>query len=187
MVSLPGRDKLAEADDRTVASRAADGDIKAFEVLMRRYGALMSTYAARILGSSSDVDDVVQEMFITAWQQLPTLENLAAVKGWLVTIVTRKSIDRLRSRREHDDIDDHEIEDSTNDPEGLAEATSLDDALSIALSRLPDDQRRCWVLREIAGYGYDEIAEQLALPVSTVRGLLARCRKTLVREMEAWR
>ena len=187
MVSIPGRESLGDADDRTIASRAADGDIRAFEILMRRYGALMHTYAYRILGSTAETDDVVQEMFITAWQELPTLENVAAVKSWLITIVTRKSIDRLRARRDHDDIDDVEVEDSSDGPEESAAATSLDEALSKALSELPEDQRRCWVLREGAGYGYTEIAEQLDLPVSTVRGLLARSRRTLVREMEAWR
>lgn len=187
MVSLPERFSLGDADDHTLASRSADGDIRAFEILMRRYEPLLSTYATRVLGSSDETDDVVQESFITAWQQLPTLENVRAVKRWLITIVTRKSIDRLRARREHADIDDHEIQSSLDGPEKTAEASSLDDALSRALSQLPNVQRRCWLLREVAGYGYDEIAEQLELPVSTVRGLLARSRKTLVREMEAWR
>jgi RNA polymerase sigma-70 factor (ECF subfamily) len=187
MLSLPGRDSLTDADDRTIASRAADGDVRAFEVLMRRYGALMSTYAYRILGSQAETDDVVQESFIAAWQELPSLENEAAVKSWLITIVNRKSIDKLRARKDHDDIDDHDYEDPAAGPEVSAEASSLEEALSSALSGLPDDQRRCWMLREVAGYRYTEIAEQLNLPVSTVRGLLVRSRKTLVREMEAWR
>lgn len=186
MVSLPGRDSLGEADDRTVASRAADGDIRAFEILMRRYGSLMRAYAARIV-RPSDADDVVQETFVTAWQDLPELDNPASVRSWLITIVTRKSIDRLRAGREHDSLNDHDVEDPTDGPAQTASASSLDEALSRALSSLPDEQRRCWVLREIAGYGYQEIAEQLDLPVSTVRGLLVRSRKTLVREMEAWR
>jgi RNA polymerase sigma-70 factor (ECF subfamily) len=186
VVSLPGRDSLSEADDRTIASRAADGDIRAFEVLMRRYGSLMTAYAARIV-RPSEAEDVVQDTFVTAWQDLPDLENVAAVRSWLITIVTRKSIDRLRARRDQDSIDDHEVEDRSDGPEAAATATSLDEALSRVLSTLPEDQRRCWVLREIAGYGYQEIAEQLDLPVSTVRGLLVRSRKTLIREMEAWR
>ncbi|MCU1483243.1 MAG: polymerase sigma factor [Subtercola sp.] len=186
MVSLPGRDSLSDADDRTVASRAADGDIRAFEILMRRYGSLMRAYAARIV-RLSDADDVVQETFVTAWQELPDLENPASVRSWLITIVSRKSIDRLRGGQDQDSIDDHEIEDPGDGPEDTAAATSLDEALSQVLSTLPEDQRRCWVLREIAGYGYQDIAEQLDLPVSTVRGLLVRSRKTLVREMEAWR
>jgi RNA polymerase sigma-70 factor (ECF subfamily) len=186
VVSLPGRDSLTEADDRTIASRAADGDIRAFEILMRRYGSLMSAYAARIV-RPSDAEDVVQETFVTAWQDLPTLENLGSVRSWLITIVTRKSIDRLRSGREQESIDDHEFEDPSDGPAETAAASSLDEALSSVLSTLPEDQRRCWVLREVAGYGYQEIAEQLDLPVSTVRGLLSRSRRTLVREMEAWR
>jgi RNA polymerase sigma-70 factor (ECF subfamily) len=186
VVSLPGRDSLSEADDRTIASRAADGDIRAFEILMRRYGSLMSAYAARIV-SPSEAEDVVQETFVTAWQDLPTLENLASVRSWLITIVTRKGIDRLRSRRDQDPIDDHDVEDPSDGPEDAATASSMDEALSRVLSALPEDQRRCWVLREVAGYGYQEIAEQLDIPVSTVRGLLVRSRKTLIREMEAWR
>jgi RNA polymerase sigma-70 factor (ECF subfamily) len=186
VVSIPGRDSLSEADDRTVASRAADGDIRAFEILMRRYGSLMNAYAARIV-RPSDAEDVVQETFVTAWQDLPTLENLGSVRSWLITIVTRKSVDRLRSRRDQESLDDHEVEDTADGPEATAAASSLDEALSQALSDLPEDQRRCWVLRELAGYGYQEIAEELGIPVSTVRGLLARSRKTLVREMEAWR
>jgi RNA polymerase sigma-70 factor (ECF subfamily) len=186
VVSLPGRDSLSDADDRTVASRAADGDIRAFEVLMRRYGDLLRAYAARIV-RPSEADDVVQETFVTAWQDLPDLEKPESVRSWLITIVTRKSIDRLRSTRDQDSIDDHELEETSDGPAEAAEASSLDEALSRVLSSLPDDQRRCWVLREVAGLGYQEIADQLGLPVSTVRGLLVRSRKTLIREMEAWR
>jgi RNA polymerase sigma-70 factor (ECF subfamily) len=186
VVSLPGRDSLSDADDRTIASRAADGDIRAFEILMRRHGSLMSAYAARIV-RPSDAEDVVQETFVTAWQDLPNLENVGSVRSWLITIVTRKSIDRLRAGRDTDPIDDHDVADRSDGPEEAATATSLDEALSQVLSTLPEDQRRCWVLREVAGYGYQEIADQLNLPVSTIRGLLARSRKALVREMEAWR
>jgi RNA polymerase sigma-70 factor (ECF subfamily) len=186
VVSLPGRDSLSDADDRTIASRAADGDVRAFEVLMRRYGSLMSAYAARLV-RPSETEDVVQETFVTAWQDLPNLENLGAVRSWLISIVTHKSIDRLRAIREQEPIDGHDIEDPADGPEENAAATSLDEALSKVLSTLPEDQRRCWVLREVAGYGYQEIADQLGLPVTTVRGLLVRSRKTLVREMEAWR
>jgi RNA polymerase sigma-70 factor (ECF subfamily) len=186
-MAILGRDLLSDADDRTIASRAADGDVRAFEVLMRRYGALISTYAFRILGNSADTDDVVQEAFISAWQDLPTLENYGAVKRWLITVVTRKSIDHVNARRHHDPIDDAIVQDPSDAPDVLAAASSLEEALSRALSDLPEDQRRCWVLREVGGYGYIEIAEQLDLPVSTVRGLLARSRKALVREMEAWR
>ncbi len=179
---------LEEADDRTLAGRASDGDIRAFEVLVRRYGRLMRVYARRILGSNADVDDVVQEAFLQAWQHLPSLEELASVKSWLMRIVANRSVDRIRARREHADIDQHEYEAPASEaPEARAQVHSLDEALSAALSRLPEDQRRCWVLREVAGYSYLDIGGELDLPSSTVRGLIARARKNLIREMEEWR
>ena len=56
-----------------------------------------------------------------------------------------------------------------------------------ALAALPEPQRRAWTLRELGGLGYEEIAEELGLPVSTVRGLLARARRTLVQQLDGWR
>ncbi|MDF2443145.1 MAG: polymerase sigma-70 factor, subfamily [Subtercola sp.] len=179
---------LADADDRTLAGRAADGDVRAFEVLVRRYSPLMRAYATRVLGSNDETDDVVQESFITAWQQLSTLEDPSVVRSWLMRIVSRRSIDRIRARRIHVDIDDHEQEaPQSSSPPQVAEAHSREAALSQALDTMPAEQRQCWILKEIAGYSYDDIARELDLPVSTVRGVLARARKNLIREMEAWR
>ncbi|WP_105035313.1 RNA polymerase sigma factor [Cryobacterium aureum] len=171
-----------------LAERAADGDLRAFEVLVRRYGPLMRVQATRVLGSNDETDDVVQESFITAWQQLGTLDDPSAVKSWLMRIVSRKSIDRVRARREHANIDDTDAPaPESRAPHALAETLSQTEALSRVLAGLPEDQRRCWTLREIAEYSYGDIAAELDLPLSTVRGLLARARKTLLREMEEWR
>ena len=179
---------LDAATDRMLADRAGDGDLRAFEVLVRRYGPLMRVYATRVLGSNDETDDVVQESFITAWQHLGTLDDGSAVKSWLMRIVSRKSIDRLRARRQHVNIDDTDAPAPDHHaPHALAEAESQTEALARVLAALPEDQRRCWTLRELAEYSYGDIAAELNLPLSTVRGLLARARKTLLREMEEWR
>ncbi|MBC7725604.1 MAG: RNA polymerase sigma factor [Burkholderiaceae bacterium] len=179
---------MGDADDRTLAGRATDGDVRAFEVLVRRHGPLMRAYATRVLGSNAESDDVVQEAFIAAWRQLPDLEELGGVKGWLMRIVSNKSIDRVRARRNHLDVTEYDPEaPAAQSPARVAEAHSATDALSAALAGLPEGQRRCWLLKEVAGYSYDGIAAELEIPVSTVRGLLARARKSLMQEMEAWR
>src|SRR5690606_25523322 len=98
--------RLAAADDHLVAGRAIDGDVAAFEVLVRRYSPMMRAYARRVMGSDADVDDIVQEAFVTAWQRFSELEDPAAVKSWLMRIVSRKAMDRVRSRRPQVDIDD---------------------------------------------------------------------------------
>lgn len=182
------RSMLADADDRVVAGRAADGDTRAFEVLVRRYSGLMRVYARSILGSNDEVDDVVQESFVTAWQQLESLNDPGAVKSWLLRIVSRRSIDRLRGRRRHDNVEEHDQpagEDTS--PAHVAETHSLASAMGTVLSALPPAQRRCWLLKEVAEYSYREIALDLDIPETTVRGLISRARTTIAREMQAWR
>ena len=190
MVGSLTRSHLSSADDRTLAVRAADGDIRAFEVLIRRYGPLLRTYASRVLGSTDEIDDVVQETYIAAWRELPALEDSSKVKGWLIRIVTNKSLDRVRARARHDHalLNDQLIAAPAHgSPEQVVEIRSRDEALSRVVESLPENQRRCWVLRELAQYSYEDIAAELDLPASTVRGLLARARKTLIGQLEVWR
>lgn len=182
------RSTMDAADDRIIVGRSADGDSAAFAVLVRRYTPMMRAYARRILPGSADVDDVVQDAFITAWDQLPTLDDPARVKSWLMRITGRKAIDRIRSARPHAPLSEMEL--SAPDrisPPRRAEARAGIAALSEAINQLPDAQRECWVLRELGGYSYEEIADALDIPVSTVRGLLARARKYLIVRMEQWR
>jgi len=179
---------LLDAADDTLVGRAADGDTVAFEVLVRRHGPLMRAYAARMLGSTYESDDVVQETFVTAWRRLGELENGAAVKSWLIRILSRRCIDRIRARHEHDDVTELDVPtQQKDDPGHLAEVRTASAALGRALDGLPELQRRCWVLREVGQYSYDDIATELGIPASTVRGQLARARKNLLEAMEDWR
>ncbi|AMM19350.1 RNA polymerase subunit sigma-70 [Frondihabitans sp. PAMC 28766] len=181
-------DPLLEAADATLAARAADGDVQAFEILARRHGPLMRVYSAKLLGSDIESDDVVQEAFLTGWRQIGDLDSPNHIRNWLMRIVTRKAIDRIRVRRDHDDIAEWDPPaPSVDSPERIVEARMQLDAVWEALDKLPTDQRRCWLLRETAGYSYQEIADALQLPLPTVRGLLARARRFVLHEMEAWR
>ena len=179
---------LADASDSVLASRTADGDTAAFEILARRHGGLMRAYAVRLLGSNAESDDVVQEAFVLAWQRMGELNDGASVRSWLMRIVSNKAIDRMRVRKQHLDIDDWDAPTpASGGPDHVVEVAMQMDALSSALRRLPEQQRRCWIMKEVGGASYAEIADDLDLPLSTVRGQLARARQTLVTEMEGWR
>ncbi|WP_239451927.1 RNA polymerase sigma factor [Frondihabitans sp. PAMC 28766] len=148
----------------------------------------MRVYSAKLLGSDIESDDVVQEAFLTGWRQIGDLDSPNHIRNWLMRIVTRKAIDRIRVRRDHDDIAEWDPPaPSVDSPERIVEARMQLDAVWEALDKLPTDQRRCWLLRETAGYSYQEIADALQLPLPTVRGLLARARRFVLHEMEAWR
>lgn len=181
---------LESADDAILAGRAADGDVEAFAVLVRRYTPMMRSYARRILHAGSDADDVLQDAFIVAWQRLPDLDDPAKVKTWLMRIVGRKSMDAVRSARSQVDLDDAgdaAASPERTQPSRIAEARAGIDALAAVLQELPDQQRQSWVLREVAGQTYDEIADDMDVSTSTVRGLLARARKQILVRMKEWR
>ena len=182
-------DSLGQLSDRILVERAIDGDEAAFGEIVRRHSGLMRAYTSRIVGSLSEADDVVQEAFATAWKQLPTLRDGSAVKAWLMKIASREAFALIKRRTTDAALDDEmdaPTRESTN-PEHVAVHHARLAALSKALDTLPEGQRSAWLLREIGGFSYDEVAEQADLPVSTVRGNLARARASIMIQMEGWR
>jgi RNA polymerase sigma-70 factor, ECF subfamily len=178
---------LGGVPDEVLASRAADGDANAFGTLVRRHAPFLIAFATKLTGSRADADDCVQDALITAWQKLPDLEDPSKVRAWLTTIVSRNATSRMRSRRQADSIDDLEVESAEPGPERSAIASSQLDALNAALQTLTPEQRSVWVLKEVGGNSYEEIAEQVGASVATVRGRLARARQALLERMEEWR
>ena len=183
----PGNRSLTDASDALLAERAGDGDARAFAVLARRHTPLLRVYTRRILGSNSEVDDVIQDTLATAWQQLGRLSDPTAVKSWLLRIANRKALDRVRARKPHAELDEETEAPAALSPERMVEHQGRRKALDQALSGLPEQQRQTWLLHEAAGLSYTEIGEELGIPASTVRGLLARARKQLIAQMEGWR
>ncbi|NYF14256.1 RNA polymerase sigma-70 factor (ECF subfamily) [Pseudoclavibacter sp. JAI123] len=178
----------ADDSDEFLAGLASLGDAHAFDLLVQRYRTLMYVCARRRLGSDAEADDVVQESLAHAWMKLSTLKDLAAVRSWMLRIVASRSIDVLRRRREHDRVEEAEFPaPDDGSPTTNAQVALLSAALHVALSNLPEQQRRCWVLRELESLSYQDIADQLELPVSTVRGAIARARKALAVAMAEWR
>lgn len=178
---------IESAPDAVLAGRAADGDTDAFSVLVRRHAPYLVAFATRMMSSRADAEDCVQEAFITAWQKLPTLDAPERVRSWLSTIVVRKVNDRFRRRHPVDSIDEIEIADAGVGPEERAELGSQLEQLGRALASLPEEMRVAWVMREVGGHSYQEIAAQTGATESTVRGRIARARRAVMQNMEDWR
>ena len=120
------RDLLVSADDHMVAGRAIDGDVDAFAVLIERYSPMMRACVHRMLNSNRDVDDIVQESFLVAWQQLDSLQDPGKVKSWLMRIASRRTIDRMRKTdREQAGLQGIEIEVPAHEaPEHVVESAA---------------------------------------------------------------
>ncbi|POH66029.1 MULTISPECIES: RNA polymerase sigma factor [Cryobacterium] len=177
---------LENETDSVLVDFVVAGNQTAFEILVRRYRPMLHGYAMRTLGSNEESDDVVQEAFITAWEKLPALKDGVHLKAWLMRVVRNKCLDRLRKRRPVTVEIDENMPARLDSPFDVVETLLQNEALSLALSGLPTKQRRAWVMREFSGASYNVIASELGVPESTVRGLLARSRHTLARELAAW-
>lgn len=187
---------LAEVTDNALARRSGLGDRAAFAELFARLFPGTLRFALRMLdGDQQLAEDTVQEAWIKAWRSLPDFRGDSRVSTWLFSIVARQSLD-VRRRTRPLAVDGQLLEplatraagpQGTPDPAQTALARELWETLAAALGELPWRQRASWLLREVEGLSYDEIAQILNTTPTVVRGQLHRARGNLATRMEQWR
>lgn len=176
---------LEGADDAFLVARTRDGDLRAFTVLLQRYNQTLRRYVERLTRNAADTDDVLQETAVSAWRHLDSLKEPAKVRAWLIQIATRQALHTVTARTPHDELTEDLVTDGEVDRN--ADRLHVRRSLQSALDALPQQQAQCWILRELGGYSYTEIAERLTIPESTVRGSLAQARKSILAAMEGQR
>jgi RNA polymerase sigma-70 factor, ECF subfamily len=178
----------APVPEAVLVERAQDGDDTAFELLLLRYQDTVYRIALRILRDPGDARDAAQEALIAAWRKLPELRDPEVFGAWLKRIAGRRALNLLRVRTDTEPIDEQAAPDPRADgPVAEALAGDLREALFHALAELPPSQRTCWVLREMEGWGYEEIAEVVDATPTAVRGRIHRARAHLVKALAPWR
>lgn len=181
---------VGEWDDALLATRAGEGDDDAFAVLVHRHSGPLLALAYHMLGSLLDAEEAVQEAFISAWRRLPEFRGESTFRTWMYRIVTNRCLNVLRARASSvslDAVPEPTAHDARGEPERAAESAAATAALALALGDLRPDQRACWILRELHGLSYEEIAQVVGENEQTVRGRLFRARRTLMKEMASWR
>lgn len=162
-------------------ARAAGGDPAAFERLYRVHVARIHSLARRMAGEDA-ADDLTQEIFIRAWEKLPTFRGDAAFGTWLHRLAVNWILSRRETRRRR--------EAKRVWGEGLLEAVptrtvrpGLDLDLERAMERLPARARRVFVLYDVEGYPHEEIASAMGISVGTSKSQLHRARMLLRDEL----
>ncbi|GAA2564523.1 RNA polymerase sigma factor [Pseudonocardia hydrocarbonoxydans] len=177
-----------ELDEQTLVVRAQEGDARAFEQLARRHQDALYRLAVRVMGDRAEAEDALQEALLDAWRRIGRFRGESAFSTWMYRIVTNRCLGMLRKRRpvpvEEVDAAPAPAQDS---PERAAERDAGMAALHRALAALPDDLRVCWVLREVEGQGYAEIAQITGATEDAVRGRIHRARTRLAEAMRSWR
>lgn len=166
-----------------VAARA--GDAWAQEALFRRYVRMALGLAHRMLAHSGEVDDLVQDSFLYAFERLDRLQNPQAFSAWLGSIVVRTASKRLRRQRlltrlgmrRSEPIEPDQVIASSAPPETAVELR----AVYALLESLPAEERIALVLRRVEGMEIAQIAEYMGLSASTVKRRLAAAEVRLER------
>lgn len=185
----------------TLVVRAQDGDVAAFERLVRSYEKELLRLGYRMLTDVGEAQDAVQDSLVLAWRRLPTLQDPQAFHAWIYQLMTRRCLNLLRERRRRRTAltGDGELEPSVEQapaiaglaaadpPSSAAQSAALQSGLDVALTTLPAELRACWVLKELNHLSYPEIAYAIGVPVATVRGRIARARLHLAKGMTEWR
>lgn len=184
----PSEPLCAGLDDATLVVRAREGDTSAFEALVERYRIPVYRIALRILTDSGRAADTAQEAFITAWRLLHQIKADQAFAAWLYRITATRALSAARTPRRQVPLEvTATAADRSPGPEEHALANGLATALKCALSHLTPQQRACWILTEMEGMSYEEVAVILHTTPGAVRGRLHRARPQLAEELKPWR
>ena len=191
-------------------ARARDGDEDAFRELTDAYRRELQLHIYRIVGSTQDAEDLLQETLLAAWRGLDQFEERASVRTWLYRIATNRSLDALRaSRRRPEEEWMTQLPEPTrfNEPlwldpypdsllEGVADEApgpevryETREAVGLAfvsgLQHLPPHQRAVLVLRDVLGYRAAEVADLLGTTDAAVNNLLRRAREAFESRLPA--
>lgn len=174
MSDAGGLERFRRLGDEELIRRAAELDADAFEVLYERHHVLAFSFAARIVGSRDQAQEVAQEAFLDLWREAGRYDpRRGLVRTWLMSMVHHRGIDlvRRRSSRERLQAEAALLPQPAASDVTSAQAYAHDEAqaVRVALQGLPEDQRRVIELAFYGGWTQSQIAEMLKLPLGTVK------------------
>ena len=178
-----------EATKRLIES-CLRGDQQAWNTIVERYKHRIFHVAYKFVGRHDLAEDLTQDVFLKLFRALNTFDRRADFQSWLISVSRNLCIDHYRSARNKRELIGHSI-DATNvplashgpDPLATLEYGDRRAMLQRALRQLPDTLRTTVILRDIKELTYQEIADQLDLPVGTVKSRINRGRKELARQI----
>lgn len=155
-----------EAEDRDLVLRARKSGVEAYNTLVSRWEGKIYNYLLRLTGHPEDSMDLCQDTFLKAYQNLGRLDDPGRFGPWLYRIAHNEAMSHLRRPRRETELEEEVAHAS---PGGRMAPVEVTLAVESALSRLSAEQREAVVLKVYEGFKFDEIAEILGCPASTIK------------------
>ena len=174
--SSPNREKTRAEDDELV-QKCRRGDLSAFETIYQRHSSSMYNLAYRMVGNPSDAEDLLQEIFLLAFNKLSSYQGQSALGTWLYRVATNRCLDHLRSRAKRYQT----MTDSIDEKESLTPSAAKDTPvervdLERSIAQLPDSYRAAFLLYDVEGFGHKEVAHILGVAEGTSKSLVHKAR-----------
>ena len=181
--------------DAELVRRAKAGDLDAFEALANRFEQRVYSLAFRILRQEEDAEDVTQQTFLSALENLAGFRGEASFATWLLRIASHATLKIIRKRKGLDSVSLEEVTEANNDsdaiphpeyiadwrqsPEELVPRNEIRRLLDDALARLDEKHRLVFLLRDVEGLSVKETADALGLSEANTKVRLLRARLQL--------
>ncbi len=173
-------------EDAVLVKKAQQGDMDAYESLVRRYQQRVYALCRRLTGAHQSADDLAQETFIKAYFALERFDAQWPLYPWLRKIAVNSGLNYLKSRGREMPLEEGSpggrrmpSAPKGDDPETRLESAEFQARLDRAVESLPADQKSVFVLRFHESLSYEEISQALGLPLGTVMSRLNRARQKL--------
>jgi RNA polymerase sigma factor (sigma-70 family) len=173
-------------DDEHLVALTRRGHQHAFDALVERYQSRLLGFCRQMLGSTEDAEDVLQEVFVAAYNAMVADERPIAVRPWLYRIARNRCLNHLRKPTAdgQDTMDTHPHMNGVTTLERVQNREEFRNLLS-DVGQLPETQRSALLLREIDAMSYEEIAQAMDTTVPGVKSLLVRARIALAESSQA--
>lgn len=185
--------------EKELVRKSKEGDIEAFEELIRLYEKRIYNIAFRMAGDRDDAFDIAQEVCIRIFRSIGKFRENSSFSTWVYRITSNVCIDEMRKRRTNvvplavaSDDGEYEIPiaDEGKLPDEVLESREMSEAVRSCILELEPEYRMMIILRDINGYSYDEISKVLDVNMGTVKSRLNRARgmlKTKIKDMELFK
>lgn len=183
-------DFVSDDPDFEIVERVRNGETDAFEALVRKHGRRVYRSLLGIVGSPEEAEDALQDVFFKAFQHLPNFEGRSRFSTWLVRIAINTGLQRIRSRKEFDRIDEENeefrprnIQSWTETPEEFYSREELRRLVEKEVMKLPVKYRLALMLRDLEELTTEEAATALGLSIPGLKARVLRGRLMLRESM----